>query len=119
MSLKDQMTADLSMLFAEGDGAKEVVYRLPDGTQTTCTANVWDMVNETRDVRGIQTIVATRSVTFRFADIGNVNLRASVIIDGEEWAVSRVNYADDYQVTVEIQRHDLHAHARPGYRRTS
>ena len=117
MTLTDLMTADLSVLFAEGDGAKRIEYRRPDGTRVTVTANVWDMLTETQDQRGIQTIVATRMVTLQLADITSVNLLGTLWIDGQEWAIARIDGQDDYVVTVVAQRHGLHEHARPGYRR--
>ena len=117
MTLKSLMLSDASMLFAADDGAVSVIYELPDGTRTTCTGNVWDMLTEARDVRGIQTIVATRNVTIPVSELPSVNLRATMVIDDTEWAITRIIYQDDVQVSVELQRHELHEHARPGYRR--
>ena len=111
------MASDAARLFATGDGADSVIYRHPDGTRTTITANVWDLLTETRDVRGIQTIVTTKNITFQAGDISEVNLRATVLIGSDEWSIVRVIYQDSIQTSLELQRHELHEHARPGYRR--
>lgn len=117
MALKDLMQSDLSIFFNPDDGPVACWYETPDGIRVAFTGNLWDVLTESREVRGIQTIVSIRNLTIRTEDVPNVNLRATIIIDNTEWAITRIIYQDDLQVTVELQRHDLHEHARPGYRR--
>jgi len=111
------MATDATTLFASGDGAQSVTYRLPDGSETSLTANVWDVLTENRDQRGIQTIVSTRNVTLKASELSDVNMRATVVISGTEWSIVRIIYQDSIQVSLELQRHGLHEQSRPGYRR--
>lgn len=118
MTLRDQIAADASLFLATDDFAESITYRLPDGTESSLTAIVFDALTENRDERGINTIVTTRNVTCALADVGAVNLRGQIVYGGEDWAITRVIYQDDLFLTLEIQRHELHESTRPGYRRT-
>lgn len=117
MALTDLMSADVTRLIATGDGAKSIVYEEPDSTRTAITANVWESMTEQRDVRGIVTFVTPCIVTFASSAVTSINMRATILIDDVEYAIVRVIYRDDYITSLELQRHELHEHTRPGYRR--
>lgn len=117
MALTDLMASDVRRLIATDDGAVAIVYEEPDSTRTTITANVWDALTEQRDVRGIVTFVTIRNVTFAASEVSAINLRSSVWIADTEYSIARILYQDDYFISLELQRHDLHEHTRPGYRR--
>jgi hypothetical protein len=118
MGIRDLVAADTARLISTDEFGEAVTLRHPDGTESSLTAIVFDEITETRDVRGLATIVSTRNITVAGDDIADLNLRSTVIIGDDEWSLVRIIYRDEWQATLELQRYLLHEHTRPGYRQT-
>jgi len=117
MTLKDQMSADMDLIMSDSEFAQSVTYREPDGTETPCTAVVFDLATEPRDVRGVNTLISSRGCTFKKTDVPAINLRSTVLLGAVEWAIDGILFEDDQQVSVVVQRHELVENTRPNYRR--
>lgn len=116
MGIRDLISADTSWLIATDQFADSVTMRHPDGTETTLTAVLFDEFVETREVRGLATLVSTRNMTVDADSVSDLNFRSVIVIGDEDWSITRLIYRDEWQATLELQRHVLHEHTRPGYR---
>ena len=119
MTLRDLMAADMARFTDADEFGSTVTYITPDGTETELECVLFGERTETPEVEGITTKLRIQKCTWAAADLSPVNLRATMDISGVEWAIAGVEYADNQQITVRLERRELMEHTRPNYRRRS
>lgn len=117
MSFSDMLAADMAVLVNTSEFAQAATYLDPGGQSTSLNVVLMEEVTETPEANGVKTKLRIRNCTWPAEQQQAVNLRAKVRIGEEDWSVAQLVYADQYQVTVRLERHELHEHTRPEYRR--
>lgn len=117
MAFKDTLPTDMAKLLDTDYFAQSVTYIATSGEQTSLTVVLFEEATETPESNGIKTKLRFRECTWSTATLDTVNIRAKIRISGEDWAISRVVYRDATQITVRLERHELHEHTRPEFRR--
>lgn len=116
MGLSELLSADVVYLINTDDFAQSVTYTEPDGTTTTLDAVVYDERTEQQERDGVFTYRRMRSVSFATTDLTTVNARGTMTIGGTEYSITPQIQKNDQITTVELERHEIAEHVRPGYR---
>jgi len=117
MSFRDMLQADMDVLINTDVFAEAATYQDPSGTNTSISVVLHPEMTETQDTSGIKTKLRIRDCTWDAATLSDVNLRATICVNSQDWAIADLVYQDDEQVTVRLERHELMEQAKPNYRR--
>jgi hypothetical protein len=117
MALKDLITADVAVFLNTDEFARSVVYRSAQGSESTVTAVVYESVAGQESNNGLTTIVRTLAITFAATNTF-IDSTGTVLIDGQEWAVTPEITTDGTLTSAILKRFELHEQSRPNLRRT-
>lgn len=117
MTFQDMLAADLVHLTDTDYFGSSATYTDPSGQTTALTVVLFEERTESPENNGIKTKLRIRDCTWSSADLSTVNRRGKLTIDSVEWAIAEVVFQDERQVSVRLERHELHEHTRPEYRR--
>ena len=118
MGLQDLLASDMSVLLNTDEFGSSATYVEPSGAETELTVVLYPEATETPESNGIKTKKRIRECSWSAATLSDVNRKATLRISGVDWSIAEVVYADEYQIGVRLERHELHEHTRPNYRRT-
>lgn len=116
MSLRDLMTADMSLFMNTSDFASTVTYRAANGLETTMDAVVFEAETQQDDNNGILTYTRTRSISFA-ATYTQVEATGVFVIDGKDWEVTPESITDGIMTTYVLKRMEIAEQGRPNGRR--
>lgn len=119
MGLSTLLASDMAKLINTDDFGESATYTDPNGQTTALTVVLFGEQTETPEQEGIKTKLRTVQCTWSVATLSDVNLKATISVNGQDWSVAQLEYQDDQQVSVRLERHELMEHTRPGYRRGS
>lgn len=117
MSFQDMLSADMSVLLNTDEFGGSATYVDLSGAETALTVVLFEETTETPESNGIKTKLRVRNCSWDAATLATANLLAKLRIGSVDWSITQIVHADDQQVTVRLERHELHEHTRPNYRR--
>jgi len=117
VGLQDLLASDMSVLLSMEEFGSAATYIDPSEAETSLTVVLYEEITETPESNGIKTKLRVRNCSWSAATLSDVNLKATLRIGGVDWSIAQLVHADDQQITVRLERHELHEHTRPNYRR--
>jgi len=94
-----------------------ITYVSPDGEETAVSATLSAEFTDLQGRLGIATRVRKMNVRLSVSDLSEVNQNGKFVISSVDWAIERTVLQNSSHIVLELIRHELVEHTRPGYRR--
>jgi len=108
MTLKDQMTSDLSVFFNTDEFAENVVYTAKDEFPVTIPV----IPADEEDIVGTESSVEEMRIEVKASDVPDPTYRDTFEVEGVTWYYAETEKKDDYTKILKLTRKE-----RPTFRR--